>query len=273
MDPLNQLTIADIVAAIPSGTKLALPTHYAGVSMAATRELLRSSTRNLHLVCVPTAGMQADLLIGAGLVQTVETSAVSLAEAGGAPCFNRAVCGGKVKIMDATCPALIAGLTAAQKGAPFAAIRGIIGSDVLASRPDCRVIDNPFAQDDPVVLVPALRPDVALFHAAKADRLGNVWIGRLRELATMAYASHATYVTVEEIVDEDLLGNEELSAGVLPALYVSGVAVAPRGAWPYPLQGCYRGDPKEVFAYAEAAKTPEGFAAYVEQSNENKVTA
>ena len=61
-------------------------------------------------------------------------------------------------------------------------LRGILGSDLVRYRPDWRVIDNPFADDDPILVVPAIRPDVALFHAVRADRAGNVWIGVRREL-------------------------------------------------------------------------------------------
>ena len=87
---------------------------------------------------------------------------------------------------------------AAQKGNPFQPIRGLLGTDILRNRPDWRVMQNPFAtEDDPIVLVPAIRPDVAIFHAPLADRRGNVWIGRRRELAAMAYASTRTIVTVE----------------------------------------------------------------------------
>lgn len=267
------MTVSDIAAAIPSGSKLAIPNHYSGVAMEVTRELLRAGRRELHLVCVPTSGLQADILVGAGAVATVETSAVSLGEAGGAPCFNRAVLRGEIRMLDATCPALIAGLTAAQKGAPFAAIRGLVGTDVLKHRTDWKVIDNPFANDDPVVLVPALQPDVAVFHATKADRNGNVWIGRLRDLATMAYASRATFVTVERIVDEDFFEDEEQTAGVLPALYVDGIAVAPRGAWPNQLQGGYAGDVNEMLGYAESARTADGFQQWLGQWMDRKVTA
>ena len=58
-----------------------------------------------------------------------------------------------VLMKDATCPALLAGLVAAQKGAPFMPIRGIIGSDLLRARPDWKVIENPFAPDDPIVAI------------------------------------------------------------------------------------------------------------------------
>ena len=211
-------TLVDIAAAVPDGAKLALPVEYAGVSMAVTPALIDRAPRALHLVCVPTAGLQVDLLIGAGLVRCVETSAISLGEAGGAPCFARAVARGAIELRDSTCPAIHAGLLAAQKAVPFATLRGLIGSDVLRHRSDWRVIQNPLVDEpDPIVVLPAIHPDVAIFHAPMADRDGNVWIGRRRELAAMAYASRATYVTVERLVDGSLLDDEITAAGVLPA--------------------------------------------------------
>jgi glutaconate CoA-transferase subunit A len=143
-------------------------------------------------------------------------------------------------------------------------IRGIIGSDVLAYRADWKVIDNPFAADDPIVIVPAISPDFALFHAPEADRFGNVRIGRRRELATMAYAAKTTLVTVERIRETSLFEDERDAAGVLPALYVSQVAIAERGAWPLGLWGEYPADSAEIARYAQMARTPEGFRAYMD---------
>ncbi|MDQ0391849.1 CoA transferase subunit A [Labrys monachus] len=249
---------------ITPGSRLALPADYAGVSMAMTRAIIAAGPDNLHLVCVPTGGMQADMLIGAGLVSSIETSAVSLGEAGGAPRFTDAVGRGALAIRDATCPAVHAGLMAAQKGVPFMPIRGLIGSDVLANRPDWTVIDNPMAADpDPIVLVPAIHVDFAIFHAPLADRAGNVWIGRRRELAAMAYAARSVLATVERITEDDLLDSEILAAGVLPSLYVRGVAVAPRGARPYGLWGEYAADTAELKRYAKAARSQAGFDDYL----------
>ena len=109
--------------------------------------------------------------------------------------------------MDATCPAVYTGLQASEKGIPFIPMRGLIGSDVLANRPDWQVIDNPYAEDgsDPIVAIPAIRPDLALIHAPMADRDGNVWIGRQAELRIMAHASAGALVTVERIHDGNLL--------------------------------------------------------------------
>ncbi|WP_456745217.1 CoA transferase subunit A [Bradyrhizobium sp. USDA 4354] len=252
---------------IEPGMRVALPVDYAGVSMAMTRPIIEHGAGDLDLVCVPTGGLQVDQLVGAGLVRTVETSAVSLGEAGGAPRFNAAVKEGAVRLKDATCPAIHAGLMAAQKGSPFMPLRGLIGTDLLRHRGDWRVVDNPLADgSDPIVLIPAIKPDVTIFHVPMADRFGNVWIGRRRELAAMAYASRTVLVTVERIVEENLLADEMSAAGVLPALYVTAVARAPKGAWPYGLWGEYPPDSAEIARYAKAARTADGFSAYMAQA-------
>ena len=147
-------------------------------------------------------------------------------------------------------------------------MRGLIGSDLLAVRPDWKVINNPLAADgvrDPIAIIPAVRPDVALFHAAKADVHGNVWIGIRRELMLMAHASKATFVTVEDIVDGNLLHDPAWAAGTIPSLYITSLAVAPGGAAPIGLADCYEPDNKALAAYAASARTVDGFAAWLPQ--------
>lgn len=257
-------TIEDLVAAIRPGMLVAIPPDYSGVSIAATRAIARRGIRDLRLVAVPTSGMQADILVGAGCVAELEAAAVTLGEAGPAPRFNAAIVGRTLRMRDTTCPAIHAALQAAEKGIPFMPLRGLIGSDILANRTDWRVIDNPFAAGDPIVTLPAIRPDIALFHAAKADKDGNIWIGRRRELVTMAHAAKASIVTVEEIVDGSLLADEATAAGVVPALYVERIAVAPRGAWPIGLLDIYPADEAAIAAYAAAARTEAAFRKWLD---------
>jgi glutaconate CoA-transferase subunit A len=263
MDMTDIVSLETLAGRIAPGESVAIPVDNAGVSMAATAALIEAGITGLRLVCVPVGGMQADLLIGAKAVASLETSAISLGEAGGAPRFGAGVREGAFALFDATCPAIFAGLLAAQKGVPFMPIAGIIGSDLLRVRPDWKVIDSPTGVPGKVVVVPAITPDVALFHAPEADRSGNIRIGRHRELADMAYASKRTFVTVERIVERNLLETEDSAAGVLPSLYVDSVAVAERGAWPLPLWDEYDGDAAEVARYAAMARTEEGFRAYL----------
>jgi glutaconate CoA-transferase subunit A len=257
-------TLDAALEAIPDGAMLAVPREQSGVAMEATRALIRRGVKNLHLVALPTSTLQADLLIGAGAIATLETSAVSLGELGAAPRFTAAIKAGAIAMKDATCPAIYAALQASEKGIPFMPLRGLIGSDVLKHRPEWRVIDNPYGNDDPVVLLPAIKPDVALFHAAMADQLGNVWIGRQRDLATLAHAAAKTIATVERIVDGNLLDDPTLAAGTLPGFYVEAVAVAPRGAWPLPLPEHYGADVAHLAEYARLADTAEGFDKYLD---------
>jgi glutaconate CoA-transferase subunit A len=266
-------SLDETVALITDGCTLAVARESSGVAMAATRALIRRAVRRLHLVTLPTSSLQADLLIGAGCVETLDTSGISLGEFGPAPRFSSAVPSGAIRVRDATCPALHAQFQAAEKGVPFMPLRGLIGSDVLAHRPDWKVSDNPFGNDDPIVLLPALKPDVVLFHASIADRNGNVFIGTQRELATMAHAAHRTVATVEKIHEGDLLHDPLLAAGTLPGFYVEAVAVAPRGAWPLPQPDHYGIDAEHLAEYARLAATPEGFAQYLDRYVYEKVAA
>ena len=265
------LTAIDaLVAGIADGALVAAMKDTSGAPMALARALIRKGVRNLHLVNMPTGGLFADVLIGAGCVETVEGGGVSLGEYGQAPCFVRAVKSGAVRPLDTTCPAVYAALQAGEKGIPFMPLRGLIGSDILAYRADYKVVDNPLTAPganaaDPIVLIPALRPDVALIHAPLADREGNLWVGRDHELRILAHAAKRTVATVEQVVDGNLNADPLRAAGLIPSLYVDAIALAPGGALPLGMSGLYDEDAAAMAAYVRAAATPEGFRAWLEQ--------
>ena len=261
-----ETSLEDLAARIPDGCLLALPKAEGGAPMAAVRALVRRGARGLRLLCLPTGGLEADLLIGAGCLAEIETSGVALGEHGPAPCFRRAAESGRLRVRDATCQALYAAVQAGEKGMPFAALRGIIGSDLLAHRDDWRVVQNPLADvEDPVVVVPAIRPDVALFHARLGDAHGNVWVGNARECVVLAHAAKTAVATYESVYDGDLMEDERLLAGTIPPVYLEAVAHAERGAWPLALAGGYPADAAHLAEYAAAAGTEAGFAAYLER--------
>jgi len=262
-----QPSVERLVAGIAPGSLVAVPRDYAGVAMTATHALVAAGAHGLRLLAVPTSGLQTDVLVGAGCVDELEAAGITVGEAGGGPRVFDAVARGALRLRDTTCPAVHAALQATEKGIPFIPLRGLLGSDVLRGRDDWQVVPNPFADDeDPIVLLPALRPDVALFHAPRADREGNVWIGRQRELATMAHAAGRTLVTVEEVVEGDLFADEATAAGALSSLYVTDIAVAPGGARPLGCQDLYAPDHEAIARYARAARTAEGFAAWLAEA-------
>jgi glutaconate CoA-transferase, subunit A len=257
---------ADLAALIPDGAFIALPPDYSLPAMAVVRALIVQKKKNLRLLGVPVLGMCADLLIGAGCVAEVESSAVSLGEAGLAPRFTEAVEKGEIVVRDGTCPAVHTALQASEKGVPFMPLRGVLGSDLVKQRGDWQVAQNPFStKEDPILFVAAISPDIALFHARWADEAGNVWVGRRRELATIAHAAKQTFVTYEELKPGDMLEDELLAPGVISATYVSATAPAKRGAWPLAIAGVYELDDAHLMNYAKAARTREGFRRYLDE--------
>lgn len=262
-----QLDVDALAALVPDGASLTVHKgDLADVPMALALALIRRGARALHLITLPTAaypasGMMVDLLIGAGCVDSVETSGISLHELGPAPRFVRAVKSRRLKVIDATCPAIYAALQAGAKGQPFAPLRGLIGSDLMRHRDDYRVIDNPYASGDAIAVVPAINADVAVMHADEADEEGNVWVGRDRDRLLAAHAANCTLVTVERRVAGSFFDDEAKAAGVIPALLVDAIAVAPGGGWPIGADG--RTDLDAVRRYQQAALTDEGFAEYM----------
>lgn len=263
---MNPISLDALAAQIPDGALLAIPPDNSLTPNALARAIIRAGKKNLRLVGVPVSGFASEILIGAGCVAAIQTSAVTLGEAGMAPRFSAALRSGSIQVTDATCPAIHTMLQAAEKGVPFMPLRGILGSDILAHRPDWKVMDNPFADGgDPIVLLPALSPDFALFHAVMADREGNVYVGRRHELATIAHASKASLITVETVTDINLLEDERFAAGTISAAYVEAFAIAERGCWPSALLDQYPADPAAITDYARMAKTEDGFRAWCDQ--------
>ena len=267
MQALPTTDVDTLAARVPDGASM---TVHKGderdVPMALAHALVRRGVRGLHVITLPTAaypasGMMVDLLIGAGCVDSVETSGISLHELGAAPRFTQAVKSGRLKVLDATCPAVYAALQAGAKGQPFAPLRGLIGSDLLRHRGDYRVIDNPFAPGDPIVVVPAINADVAIFHADMADAEGNVWIGRDRDRLLAAHAADTVLVTVDRRVPGCFFDDEALAAGTIPAELIHGLAVVPGGGAPYLADG--RPDLAEVRRYQQAALDDAGFQAWL----------
>ncbi len=257
-------TVDELAARIPNGAFIGLPPEYSYVPMDLVRSLIRRGARDLDVICVPIGGIAVDMLIGSGCVRSVEAAAISLGESGLAPRFTAAALEQRIVIRDSTCPAVHTALQAAEKGVPFMPLSGLIGSDILKFRDDWKVVDDPLnCGNGPIAIIPAIKPDFALIHSPLGDRAGNVWIGKRRELMTLAHASKETLVTVERFTDDDLPASDTTSAGTLSNLYISAVAEAPMGAKPLGIPDCYDRDDVAISAYASGAKTDQGFDAYM----------
>ena len=256
--------LSELAARIPDGARIGLPPEYSFVPMGMIFSLIRQDIKNLDVICVPIGGLAVDLLIGSGCVRSLEAAAVSLGEMGKAPQFTIALQEGRIEFKDSTCPAIHTALQASEKGVPFMPLGGLIGSDLLNYRKDWRVIEDPLEEENGrIVLIPAIQPDFAILHSPLADSQGNVWIGKRRELITLAHAAKETLVTVEAIVEHDFLADEKMSAGTLSNLYISAISKVHNGSKPLSLPGHYDSDSKVIEFYASEARTDVGFRKFV----------
>ena len=255
----KQVSLADAAAIVQDGMTVAIG---GGLSwrepMAFLRELIRQGRRDLHVIGT-AHGVDVDLLCGAGAVSIIEESYVGFEQDFGmAPNFRRACQGGVTKVYDTCCYTLLQQLRAAEYGVPFLPVRSVQGTDFLQLHPEYKTMTCPFT-GLPLVLVPALAPDVAIVHAQYGDVHGNLKI--LPPLvADMLFirASKHIIATVERLVPTDELQTLEPN---VPYFWVEAVVEVPYGAHPtscYPFYAYDRAHLAEYYRTAQAG--PETFA-------------
>jgi len=147
---------------------------------------------------------------------------------------------------------------------PFAVFRGYIGVDLPKVNPRIRRVECPFTGEI-LAAVPAIRPDVTIIHAQRADRAGNVLLEGIVGVQKQAVlAARRSIVTVEEIVEE--LDAPGLNAVVLPAWTLTAVVVVPGGAYPSYAQGYYRRANSFYTQWDEISRDRERFRAWVQEN-------
>ncbi len=213
-------------------------------------ELLRREPRDLTLLAF-TAGLESDLLVGAGCVARTRTCYFGLEAFGLAPMFTALATAGHVQVVEETEGTLAAGLRASLAGVGFMPIRGVRGTDVMKVRPDLRTVTCPYTGEE-LLAVPAIRPDVALIHAQQCDPEGNaVLVGNLGVDVELAALAELTVVSAEAIVPTERLPERGVN---LVGLAVHRVVEAPRGAWPTSCYPHYPFDGEAILRYGKACR-------------------
>lgn len=227
-------TLRQAVAMVNDGDVVALQNMATQAApMALVRELIRQEKKGLGLV-VLVGGMAVDWLATAGVIDRLIGAAVSMEQFGLCQQYRRAVEGGRIRVEELSESLLNARLGAGARNLPFLPTRGAIGTDLIALNPDnLKLIEDPFG-GDPVLACRALVPDVALVHAHRADRFGNIQYEPTAiwpDIAIMPKAARRVLVTVEEIVDTDVLRRNP-DRTILPGFIVDAVVEVPHGAHP-----------------------------------------
>lgn len=147
---------------------------------------------------------------------------------------------------------------------PFIPVRGLLYTDYMKIRPDFRQIANPYDPAEEIALVPAIAPDVAVFHGFRGDRHGNVVASGTIDAKLIAQAARRVIATVEELAEGNLAEQPHTDV-LIPGIHVDAVVHAPRGAHPTSCRGHYGDDPAHIREYMEAATSDESFAAYLQR--------
>jgi glutaconate CoA-transferase subunit A len=141
-------------------------------------------------------------------------------------------------------------------------VPGHVGSDYEALRPDFRVIEDPYHPGQRVMLVPAVRPDVALIHAIAADEEGTLLLDSFEDDVLLAQASRVVVASAERIVPTGEI-RRAAEGVVLEGIHVTAVVETPGGAHPTLVRGVYGVDAAHLAAYAEAARDEVRFKDYL----------
>jgi glutaconate CoA-transferase subunit A len=231
---------------------------------AAGHEVIRRRRRDLTLVRM-TPDVIYDQLIGMGCARRLVFSWGGNPGVGSLRRFRDAVehdWPAPLELEEHSHAGMAAAYAAGASNLPFAVLRGYAGTD-LAERANVKTVTCPFTGEE-LAAVPAIRPDVGVVHAQRADRKGNVqlWgiVGVQREVVL---ASRRSLVTVEEVVDEL---EPVPGAAVIPGWAVTAVAEAPRGAHPSYAHGYYERDNAFYVAWDEIASDRERFGAWMEEN-------
>src|SRR5262245_49179224 len=257
--PLND-AIAELVT---DGDSVALEGFTHLIPFAAGHEVIRQGKRDLTLIRM-TPDLIYDQLIGMGCARKLIFSWGGNPGVGSLHRLRDAVEHGWPQALElgghshaGRASAYVAGAS----GLPCAILRGYVGSDLVGKHPNIRFLECPFTGER-LAAVPAIRPDVGIIHAQRADGAGNVFIeGIIGVQKEVALAARQTVVTVEEIADD--LQPPSPNAVVLPHWTIAAVVLAPGGARPSYAHGYYRRDNALYAAWDIIARERDTFLAWM----------
>lgn len=262
----KQMTLQEAIKKyVHSGCSITFGGFIGRDCVAAAHEIIRQGIRDLTVIDDSKTDVM-DLLVGAGCVKRWEGAYLGYGAIGLAPNIRRSVEKGvplKIELEDWSNAGISMRFLAGSLNVPFMVTRSMLGTDIVKYNQRVKVIDDPYG-GEPVALVPAARPDVAIIHVQRADVMGNaqVW-GFTGNDENKARAARHTIITCEEIVSTDEIrrrGNLTL----IPFYCVDAVVQVPFGCHPQSCYGYYAYDVLFCGDYHEAAKDRDKFLQWLD---------
>lgn len=222
-------------------------------SMSVVRGLIRKEARDLTLIGSATAGLELDILIGAGCVRKVIAPYVGAelyAPIGN--CFRLAAEREEIEVWECSEYQLYGGIFAAASNLGFFPWRGGLGTSIPELNSDLKVFSDPLddESDEEYLAIPPITADIALIHVGRADRYGNgQHLGPYFGDRWLARAADRIITTTEQVVDNEIIRRNPFLTS-MP--YSDGVIDSPFGSHPYAAHGFYREDAEHINEYVQA---------------------
>jgi glutaconate CoA-transferase subunit A len=247
------LTTEDAAAALIGDGDVVIVGGFGTVNhpMPIIRALIRRKVKDLTVIGAATAGLEIDLLIGAGCVRKVIAPYVGAelyAPIG--HCFRRAAENGDIEVYETTEYLLYSQLDAAARGLGFLPWRGGVGTSVPVLNPDYVPFNDPI-NGEPYLAVPALHADWAIIHVGQADVYGNGQHGGARfGDRLLSRAAERVMLTAERIVPNGEIRKNPWSTSIA---YADVVVETPYGSHPFASHGFYVEDEQAIEEYVVAS--------------------
>src|SRR5579875_2826659 len=262
------LSMSEAIARyVPDGSSVAIGLALeALIPHAAAHEIIRQRRQDLTLIG-PISDILFDQLIGAGCVAKVQAAWVGNVSEGLGHCYRRATEKGLPRpLVTESHSNFTIGLAlfAAAMGSPYIPTRSLLGSDIPRHNPRLRLERSPL-DGSPVLLVPAIRPDVAIIHVQRSDEDGNAHLWGNTGISQEAMmAARDVIIVAEEIVPREMIVSDP-NRVLGPSFKVRAVVHEPWGAHPAAVQGYYNRDHAFYHEYHTATRGAEGYQAWLEE--------
>ncbi|MGA2842950.1 MAG: CoA-transferase [Steroidobacteraceae bacterium] len=254
---------AAVEECIRDGDSVAMEGFTHLIPFAAGHELIRQRRKRLTLYRM-TPDLIYDQLIGMGGIEQLVFSWGGNPGVGSLHRLRDAVENGwpaPLALVEHSHAAMANAYDAGAANVPFAVLRGYVGTDLARVNNQVQFIRCPFTGEQ-LAAVPAIRPDVSVIHAQKADAEGNVLLKGIVGVQKQAVlAAKRALVTVEEVVED--FGARSPNAIILPSWTVTAICVVPRGAHPSYAHGYYKRDNGFYIGWDRIARDRESFLAWM----------
>ena len=233
------------------------------IPFAAGHEIIRQGRKNLVLARA-TPDLIYDQMVAAGCAQKVLFSYMGNPGVGSLRIVRSEIEAGRLEWEEYSHFGMISRLQAGAAGLPFMPMNLTGAEDLEHVNPHYQKVTDPYS-GMPVVVVPALNPDVAIVHVQRADAEGNAQIwGIIGEQKEAAFAAQRVILTAEEIVDEAVIRSDP-NRTIIPAFIVDAVCHVPYASHPSYTQGYYDRDNAFYLEWDEVSKSIDSVREYLNE--------